>query len=67
MFQQTLQLPSQSAPSHQQSAHFLPYVRQPRLTSQCIFTLGLATAVLAAMLDNSQYAMWLTPKSQNLH
>jgi hypothetical protein len=49
----------------QLATHCLPYTKLPKPTNLYIFTLKMATAVLAEMLDNIQHG--LSPKAKVVH
>jgi hypothetical protein len=44
-------------------AYFLPYIRLSKVSNQYMFTLKMATAIFAEMLDNFQHLMWLIHES----
>jgi hypothetical protein len=55
-----------STNQHHQTQHAtycLPYIRLPKMPNHYSFTMKMATAVFAKMLDNSQHLMQLTPES----
>lgn len=64
--QQPILLFCQSHPSYHIHCLLLPYIRLSKIPSQHIFTLEMATAMFAKMLNNFQHSAWLIPKFSNL-
>jgi hypothetical protein len=47
------------------TVYCLTYMRLPKMHSQHIFTLKMATAMFAETVDNFKLSMWLIPESRS--